>query len=40
MINDLYFEAQALQNKMAGWRHDLHQMPELGLQLPQTSAYV
>lgn len=40
MANDLYAEAQALQNKLTEWRHDLHQIPELGVQLPKTSAYV
>ena len=26
--------------KLATWRHNLHQMPELGNNLPQTSAYI
>ena len=33
-------EAQAFADELAVWRHDLHQMPELGNNLPQTSAYI
>ena len=33
-------EAQAFADELAAWRHDLHQMPELGNNLPQTSAYI
>ena len=33
-------EAQAFAGELAAWRHDLHQMPELGNNLPQTSAYI
>lgn len=30
----------AYQEDLIRWRRDLHQIPELGLELPQTSAYV
>ena len=33
-------EAQALADELAAWRHELHQMPELGNNLPQTSAFI
>lgn len=33
-------EAQAFAGELATWRHNLHQMPELGNNLPQTSAYI
>ncbi len=33
-------EAQAIAGELAEWRHALHQIPELGNNLPQTSAYV
>ncbi len=36
----LVAEAQAFADKLAAWRHDLHQTPELGNRLPQTSAYI
>ena len=36
----LVAEAQAFADELAAWRHDLHQMPELGNNLPQTSAYI
>ena len=36
----LYEEAQRMAGKLVEWRRDLHQTPELGLDLPQTSAYV
>lgn len=38
--NGLVAEAQAFAGELAAWRHDLHQMPELGNSLPQTSAYI
>ncbi len=37
---DLPAEAQALAEELASWRHKLHQMPELSLDLPKTSAFV
>lgn len=33
-------EAQTFAGELATWRHNLHQMPELGNNLPQTSAYI
>ena len=36
----LVAEAQAFANELAAWRHDLHQTPELGNNLPQTSAFI
>lgn len=36
----LVAEAQAFADELAAWRRDLHQMPELGNSLPQTSAYI
>ena len=38
--DDLVIEAQAFADELAAWRHDLHQTPELGNNLPQTSAYI
>lgn len=38
--NGLVTEAQAFANELAAWRHDLHQTPELGNNVPQTSAYI
>lgn len=39
-MNKYYEQANKLQAKMIEQRRDLHQMPELGLDLPKTSAYV
>ena len=36
----LYHEAEQIRETIIGNRHYLHQIPELGLDLPQTSAYV
>jgi len=36
IVND----AKKLQNDIVGWRRYLHQIPEIGLDLPKTSAYV
>lgn len=33
-------EARALAPTLAAWRHELHQVPELSLDLPQTSRFV
>ena len=33
----LVAEARAFADELAAWRHDLHQMPELGNNLPQLS---
>lgn len=32
--------AERLSEQVIAWRRDLHQMPELGVDLPKTSAYV
>lgn len=37
---DVLAEGKAIEAEMVKWRRDLHQIPELGLELPQTSAYV
>ncbi len=39
MIN-IVDEAKKLQNDIVKWRRYLHQIPEVGLELPKTSAYV
>ena len=39
-MNTIKQEAQALLPDLQRWRRDLHQMPEVGLQLPQTASYV
>jgi len=36
----LYYEAEQLRDAIIANRHYLHQIPELGLDLPQTAAYV
>lgn len=33
-------KAREIQSEIVQWRRDLHQIPEVGLELPQTSAYV
>ena len=40
MYQEIFAEAQAMQEELSQWRHALHQTPELGLELPQTSAFV
>lgn len=39
-MNTIHQEAKALLPQLLRWRRDLHQMPEVGLSLPQTAAYV
>ena len=36
----LYHEAEAIRETIIANRHHLHQIPELGLELPETAAYV
>ena len=36
----IYNEANAMYDELVRWRRDLHKIPELGLELPQTAAYV
>ncbi len=36
----LYEEARAMQEELSAWRRTLHAIPEVGLHLPSTSAFV
>jgi len=40
MKHQLLQEAAEMQDKLTAWRHSLHQIPELGLNLPKTSAFI
>ena len=40
MAGQLLVEAQAMQEELVGWRRALHQIPEIGVKLPQTVAFV
>ena len=40
MKDQLLQEARELQDELTTWRHSLHQIPELGLNLPLTTAFV
>ncbi len=40
MSNDLYQEALKLSSEIINWRRALHQIPEIGLQLPQTVSFI
>lgn len=40
MLEQLYHEAEQLQDKVIAYRRDLHQIPEVGMDLPNTLAYV
>lgn len=40
MYADIYAEAQSMQDELVSWRRALHQVPEIGLELPQTVAIV
>ena len=37
---DLAKEAQGIQEQLVKWRRDLHQIPEVGMKVPNTSRYV
>ena len=39
-MTEMFQQARQLQDQLVSWRRDLHQIPETGLVLPQTSAYV
>ena len=39
-MNRYMTEAAAMAETLSGWRRHLHQIPEIGLELPQTTAYV
>ncbi|MBO6159189.1 MAG: hypothetical protein J6P72_08025 [Firmicutes bacterium] len=40
MAHEIFTEALGMMEELVRWRRDLHQMPELGLKLPQTTAYI
>lgn len=40
MISQILQEARQLQNELSAWRRELHQMPEIGMQLPRTASFV
>ncbi len=40
MIKDIQALAQSIEQEVIGFRRDLHQIPEIGYQLPKTAAYV
>ena len=37
---NFYEEATAIKDQLVAWRRDIHQMPEIGLETPNTSAYI
>ncbi len=39
-MQSIYDHAQELRDELIGFRHELHKIPEIGLQLPQTQALV
>ena len=39
-VNQLLVEARAIGEDLIRWRRGLHQIPEVGTQLPQTMAYI
>ncbi|MCI9217340.1 MAG: amidohydrolase [Dorea sp.] len=40
MKNQIMLEAEQLQEELTAWRRELHQIPEVGLTLPKTVAFV
>lgn len=40
MKNQIMLEAEQLQMEMTAWRRALHQIPEIGLSLPRTVAFI
>ena len=40
MKNQILLEAKNMQDELTKWRHSLHRIPELGLHLPHTTAFV
>ena len=40
MMFDIKKEVKRIENDIISWRRDLHQIPELGLELPKTSRYI
>ena len=37
---NFFEEATAIKDQLVEWRRDIHQMPEIGLETPNTSAYI
>ena len=40
MAHEILTEALGMAEELVKWRRDLHRIPELGLKLPQTAAYI
>lgn len=40
MKNQIMLEAEQLQEELTEWRRELHQIPEIGFDLPKTVAFV
>ena len=40
MKNQIMLEAEQIQEELTKWRRELHQIPEIGLNLPKTVAFV
>lgn len=40
LTDGLYEEAQGMYDQLVAWRRSLHQMPELGIELPKSSAFI
>lgn len=40
VVSGLLGEAETMAATLANWRHELHRMPELGLDTPRTTAFV
>ena len=40
MNTKIFQEAMEIQEELTKWRHELHKIPEIGLVLPKTSAFV
>ena len=40
MSNIFLAEAQQMESELISWRRHIHQFPEVGLELPETVAYV
>ena len=40
MVDQYWKEAEAIKEDLIRWRRHLHQIPELGLRLPETSSYI
>lgn len=40
MNNQLLQESKSMESELIAWRHTLHQIPELGTNLPETTAFI